>query len=51
MGLQLRQPHNLCTMLDKWIFFGSVTQSRGIMSLAYFELSMSGLLLVHAIGL
>ena len=46
-GCQLRQPHNTCVMLDRWIFFGCVTQTRVIMFQAYFSMSMSGLPLLH----
>jgi len=42
-GCQLRQPHDQCVMLDRWVFFGAATQTKAIISLAYFSTSIGGL--------
>jgi hypothetical protein len=42
-GCQLRQPHNLCVMLDRRITFGIATQLRSVMSLVFFSMSKGDL--------
>ena len=46
-GCQLRQPKNLCVMIESWLLLANAAHSRDIMFLTYISTSMSVLHLLY----